>query len=453
MSIINKTKRVIKNNKGLSVNVLWAFLVKGAGMIISILSMPLYMHYFPDNKILGVWFTVLSVLNWILSFDIGIGNGLRNHLTVSLTENNVKRSKEQVSSAYFAMFIVTCVFAIAFYCLSYFTNWNNVFAIDESVLSNADLSLSVNILFGGIIASFFFHIIKSIIFALQLSSLNNFLHLCVNVLLVIYLFIVKPTGDTHHDLLMISISYAVIVNLPFVIATIFIFAGEKMKGCLPNLKYVTKNACKNVLSLGILFFYAQVTYMIIAVTNEWFISKFYGAEYCVDYQVYNRLFTLFSSLLMLALSPVWSAITKAMTEKRYDWVIKMHKFLYFVAFGLAFLQLLIIPFLQPILNLWLGNRTIEVDYYVALIFLYFSIVNIWNSINTTLVSGLGKLKIPLICNTIAVIVKVVGIVVLSNYVHHWSLVVLVTSVGLTPYCFLQPIYNRRLLNNLKTKSI
>lgn len=452
MSIINRTKRIVNNNKALSVNVIGAFLVKGAGMIVSILSLPLYMHYFPNNKILGVWFTVLSVLNWVLSFDVGIGNGLRNHLTIALANNDKKRCKELISSACFAMIIVTCIFALLFYTISHYTDWNNVFSIDKTDLSSFDLTRSVNLVFGGIIASFFFHIIKPIIFALQLSSINNFNHLCVNLLLVFYLFVVQPTGDTSIDLYRISISYALIVNIPYIICSIFVFSGKQLKGCLPNIHYITRSSTKSVLSLGILFFYGQITFMIIAVTNEWFISKFYGTEYCVDYQVYNRLFTLFNSLLLLALSPVWSAITKAMAEKRYDWVIKLHKLLYVLAFGLAAIQLIIVPFIQPIFSIWLGERTIEANYYVAIIFCFYSIVNIWNSTNTTLVSGIGKLKLPLICNTIAVLVKVFGIIFLYKFVGHWSFVVLITAIGLTPYCFLQPIYNKRLLNNLKNNT-
>ena len=453
MSIFNKAKRVVRKNKGLSANVLGAFLIKGAGMIVSIISMPLYMRYFPDNKVLGVWFTVLSVLNWVLSFDVGIGNGLRNHLTVALSEGNKSKCKELISSGYFAMFIVTCLFAAVFYIISSFTDWNSFFSIDKADLSSNDLSLSVNILAGGIIASLFFHIIKSVIFALQLSSLNNFNHLFANLLLVLYLLIVKPSGNISVDLLRISLSYAIVVNLPYIISSIFVFSRKELKGCLPNIHYVTKSASKSVLSLGIMFFYAQITYMIVAVTNEWFISKFYGTEYCVDYQIYNRLFTLFNSLLLLALSPLWSAVTKAMAEKRYDWVIKLQKLLWVIAFVLAFIQLLFIPLLQPIFNIWLGERAIEANYVVAIVFLYYSIVNIWNSINTTLVSGIGELKLPLICNTVAVFVKVIGIVLLSSTFTNWTFVVLITAIGLTPYCFLQPIYNKKLLNRLKEGSV
>lgn len=83
--------KTIKNNKGIVANIVAAFGIKGLGMIVNMLSMPLYIDYFGNNMILGLWFTILTVVNWILSFDVGIGNGLRNHLTKALSKRIMKR--------------------------------------------------------------------------------------------------------------------------------------------------------------------------------------------------------------------------------------------------------------------------------------------------------------------------------------------------------------------------
>ena len=89
-----------KTNKSLLINIFSSYLVKGLGVLCSLISMPLFLKYFNDQMILGVWFTMLSVLNWILVFDMGIGNGLRNHLTKALAKKDFQSAKQLVSSSY-----------------------------------------------------------------------------------------------------------------------------------------------------------------------------------------------------------------------------------------------------------------------------------------------------------------------------------------------------------------
>ena len=78
-------KQVIKNNSNILSNIIGTVLVRGGSFLIAIVSMPMYLNYFNNNAVLGIWFTILAVLSWMLSFDLGIGNGLRNNLVESLS--------------------------------------------------------------------------------------------------------------------------------------------------------------------------------------------------------------------------------------------------------------------------------------------------------------------------------------------------------------------------------
>ena len=86
---------ISENNKIVLKNVMGAFLVKGLGVIVSLFTMPAYLRFFNNDIVLGLWFTVLSVLHWILNFDFGIGNGLRNHLSEELAKNNILKAKNR----------------------------------------------------------------------------------------------------------------------------------------------------------------------------------------------------------------------------------------------------------------------------------------------------------------------------------------------------------------------
>ena len=98
MNILARLKGISEKNTIIYKNVIGAFAVKGASLILSLFTMPAYMRFFEDEQILGVWFTLLSVLSWILNFDLGIGNGLRNNLTSALAMGDRNAAKEYISS-------------------------------------------------------------------------------------------------------------------------------------------------------------------------------------------------------------------------------------------------------------------------------------------------------------------------------------------------------------------
>lgn len=86
-------KKLGVNSKRLFNNIVGAFVIKGIGLLINFFTIPMYMKYFSSAGILGVWYTILSILSWILTFDLGIGNGLRNHLVGPLVRKDKKQIK------------------------------------------------------------------------------------------------------------------------------------------------------------------------------------------------------------------------------------------------------------------------------------------------------------------------------------------------------------------------
>ena len=74
---------------------------------------------------------------------------------------------------------------------------------------------------------------------------------------------------------------------------------------------------------------------------------------------------------------------------------------------------------------------------------------IWVAIQSTIVAGLGYLKTQLRFYLFAAIFKIITITTVSQYTNDWSIVVLVTAVGLLPYCIYQPIEVKKELKRLE----
>lgn len=440
--------KLSKDNKRLANNIFGSFAIKGLGLIINLVSMPLYLSFFEDSKALGLWFAILSVLNWILAFDMGIGNGLRNHLTTAIAHKNSLLCKQLVSSAYALLGAIT-IFVIILLCIIVpIIDFNVIFNIPVSVVSPQGMRICIAVTLVGIVLSFFLRLVNSILYALQLAAINNLNHLATNAFIVLFLLFAKPLHTSEENLILMGGAYALVINFPLIITTILVFSRTVLKNSLPSFAYITKESSHYVFSLGVKFLVVQILYMIITVTNDWFISYFYGAEHCVDYQIYYKIFSLCSTLLILALSPVWSAVTKALAEKRIAWLIKAQRLIYIAAFGLSLLQILIIPFLQSIINLWLKDKAIEINLITAGYFVLYSITTIWIAVQSTFAAGLGELKVQTYGFLFAAFSKIVGIVLLSRIIDDWAIVVLVTSLGLIPYCIVQPFVIRHRIKAL-----
>ena len=440
-----------KKDKQILKNICGALFIKGGALFISLFTMPAYIKYFDNQVVLGLWFTVLSVMIWLLSFDFGVGNGLRNKLVDAIVKGDKKEIKTYISSAYIINMVIVIFTIFLGFIASYYINWNLIFNIDKNLVSKETMLFTVRCIFIGIMLQFLLRLISSILYALQKSAMTNLLAFTTSILQLLFLLL-APSYDLETNLKMLSISYVAFVNIPILLATIIVFQTD-LKSCAPSIKYYNKTKALNVLALGGIFFGNQIMYMIITVTNEFFITQFSGPQYVVEYQIYNKLFTLVGSLFMIALTPMWSAITQALVEKDSVWLEKTYKILNYMVIFTVVCQLLIIPLLQFIIDFWLGVNTIVVNYTFAIIFALYGSIFIYQSALSTIVCGMGKIKLQAICYAAAVIFKLVIVYFGIKIYDSWIIVILANLLVFLPYCILQPYYIKKDIYSLKAGGI
>lgn len=443
MKIIAKFRKLSTKDRIVYMNVIGAFAVKGAALVVSLYTMPAYMRYFADQQVLGVWFTVLSVLSWILNFDLGIGNGLRNRLTAALTLGDRKSAKEYIASAYWMIGALVSIVLVIGCVLLPHINWNKVFNIDSSIVSVQALTDVVRFAFIGIMLQFFFRLVSSILYAMQKSALNNLIALITSILQLVFV-LSAPSFTPTENLKLLSAAYILCANVPLVVATVVVFAGP-LKDCCPAISAVKGDKARAVLSLGGLFFICQILYMGIANTNEFFITQYTSPTDVVEYQIYNKLFTLGSTLFVLALSPVWSAVSKAIAENDYLWLKKLNKTLLYLSGIAMIVEALIIPFSPILLRVWLGDEAVPVNYIYAAYFALFGSTMIFQSTVSTIANGMGRMKTQAICYGLGVIVKSLIIHFGISITGSWIVVVIANVVILIPYCIIQYVKMNRLI--------
>lgn len=446
----NKWFDISTKNRIIYTNSAGAFIVKGFALLISFFTLPAYMRYFDNQYVLGLWFTLVSILIWILNFDLGIGNGLRNHLAQALTKKDSISAKQYISSAYFVFGGLVLFFTLIGYFLIPVVSWNKILNISAEIVSPAILILVVRYTFLGIMCYFFLRIISSVIYALQKSALNNFLDLSTNCLILAFVLL-APSRSIEENLIFLSISYGICLVLPLLVATIIIFSTT-LKQCVPSLQNVCRGATKKILSLGIIFFVCQILYMLIVNTNEFFIAQYISPADVVNYQIYNRIFALGSMLFVLGLTPIWSIVTRAVAERDYIWILKLNKRLFKFACLFSIGEFLLILFLPFIIRLWLGSRAINVNYSYAFIFALWGISMIFQMVVSAITCGLGCMNLQALCYGIGILLKIVIIHFGMIFWPNWILVIVANIIILVPYVFIQNRANVSFLTGLSKKA-
>ncbi len=406
-------------------------------MFLGLVTMPAYMRYFPNQTVLGVWFTLLSIMIWLFIFDFGVGNGLRNKLVDSLVRDDEERSKKLLSSAYIIFTAIAGIFAILGIVAFQFINWNSVFNITEDIISERTMRTAVTCVFVGVVFQFVLRLITSILYSLQKSAATNLIAVVTSVLQLCYILLAPSYGD-EKNLIILSCVYIAATALPLIVTTIIVFR-KQLKNCTPSVKYYDRSVARELVTLGGVFFFNQMLYMALIATNEFIITQINGAACVVEYQIYNKLFFLVGSFFSLALTPMWSAVTKAISEKDFIWLRKWYKRLNILVLLAAFVEFMIIPFLQFVVNVWLGDNAIVINYGYAAAFAGLGSVYIYHSVLSTMVCGSGKLKLQAICYSVGIVVKLLYVMIAGRIGCSWVGLIITNIIVFLPYCILQAI--------------
>ncbi len=444
---LNFIRNINGNTKTIAKNAFYSFVIRGFALAISFFSTPAFIRYFQNNEVLGVWYTLLSILTWFLAFDLGVGNGIRNHLVIAIAEKKKENIKQILASGFASVIGITLILTIVGWWLICTINLNSLFNIPDNLISSEVLRKCTILVFIAIMMRFMLTTVSSIFYALQRSAVNSFLSLCVSILQ--FLFIIAfHYENVETALVNISWAYLLICNLPVIVAGIWVFFTD-FKDCRPTIKSVTKEAAKKIMGIGLIFFFCQIFYLIIANTNEFFVSHYWSPTATADYSFYYRIIMLVSMGVSLALTPTWSMITKAYAEKNYHWLKKLYRSCKLVGYFIILAEFALVPFLQPIMDIWLGKGQLTVELSVSIAFACFGATFLYSSMLSTIVCGLAKMKLQFWCYGIGSLLKIAFIIIIARISSDWAWVVWSNVFILLPYCVLQQLQRNRLFAKLK----
>jgi O-antigen/teichoic acid export membrane protein len=214
-----------------------------------------------------------SFLTWFTFFEIGLGSGLRNKLAEALAVKDYKLGKIYVSTTYAVLTIVIVTVGILFFIGNNFIDWSALLNTNKN-LSN-DLSCLSLIVFGFFFLQFIFKLIGIVLYADQRPAMANSFGTVGNLFALGIIYIL--TKMTKGSLLYFGWTLSSIPVLILIIAS-FYFYKRDYRNIAPSFKFVDFKYSKNLLSLGLKFFFIQISTLLLFQSSNIIIAQYFGPK-------------------------------------------------------------------------------------------------------------------------------------------------------------------------------
>lgn len=420
-------------------NTLLGVLVKGGGVLISLLLVPLTIDYLSKDTY-GTWLTISSVVTMITLFDIGIGNGLRNKLAEAVSRQDQALARAYVSTAYL-IFGALQVTLIGFFGLIFrYVPWQRIL---NSPIDNGELQRVVLITAVAIAIKLVLDILSYVLLALQESGRVGLLNLVANVLILTGTYAL--TRFTTGNLVYLSALTALSPILVLLISSVVLYQS-RLRTYRPALRVADFRYAKSLLSLGYKFFVIQIAVVVLFYTDNLIISQLFGPADVTVYNVAFRYFNAVTTLFTIVITPYWSAFTEASVNGDTAWMKRTYRYLQrvWLLFFVGVTAMVMVA--EPVYTVWVGNR-VTVPFSVSFVLGLSVVIICWNNTTVAVINGLGKVKIQLLCSLVAAFVNIPLAIYLGRELDLGSAgVMLATCLSLLPAMVTGTIQAKKLIN-------
>ena len=318
---MTNTTTMITNsrNKMLRNNILFSGFLKIVGLLTSLVIVPITINYL-NNEVYGIWMTITSILYWITTFDIGLGNGMRNYLAEALATNDTKLGKKYISTTMLLLSLIALSMAIVLLYPLITINFNSFF--NTNAIAGNELRMAVVIAVGFTLMNFVLKNIGMIFVAMQKYAINDLLSISGNVIALILIYIL--TKVTTGNLVLVVLAYTMTSCVAFLLAAIPLF--WKHPELKPSLRFFEKSLGKKIVGKGFGFFVIQISScLVIFGAANFFITQSCGPAAVTTYNIAYKFFNLLVIAYTIILAPMWNAYTDAYVKGDMQW-IQWHAF-------------------------------------------------------------------------------------------------------------------------------
>ena len=389
-------------------NVFVSFFMKGINILVNFLTIPLVLSFL-DNTQYGIWLTLTTILSWFSLFDLGFGNGLRNHLTIAITKQDFKEGKIFVSTTYLILSAIFGGLIVLFLAVHSFIDWTAVFNAPSYMEQDLKLSLlfAICLLFVQFVAK----LISIIFISYQKAALADIAGAIIQVCILVGLYLLKITHQ--NSLTSVALVFSATPVVIFV-ALSFYFFNERFSAISPSFTSFRKNYIDKLLKISIDFFIIQVAALVLYATDNFIIAQLYSPADVTTYNISFKYFSIVSVIFSIIVTPFWSMVTKSHTQGDIAWIKKGVKNLLFLWLLVALGSLVQLYFSDTFYKVWTNDK-VAVPFALSAVIYIYTITTTYSSIFGSFLNGVGKIRLQLYTAVISMILNIPLAIFLAKY--------------------------------------
>jgi len=420
-------------------NIIGLFVIRGCSIAISFILVPLTIRYVNPTQY-GIWLTLSSIVAWFSFFDIGFGNGLRNKFAEAIAKGNTELAKIYISTTYAILSLVIIGILILFFCVNPFINWAKILnAPAEMARELTTLALIVFVFF---CLQFVLQLITTVITANQRPAKASIFNFLGSLFSLTVIFILTKT--TAGNLIYLGIALGCTPVLVLAASSAWFYTHE-YKIYAPSLRYVKFNYARDLMSLGIKFFFIQIAAVIFYQTDNIIIAQLFGPTQVTPYNIVYKYFSVVTMVLSIVMVPLWSAFTEAWVKKDIEWIKGTIRKLQIWWMVMSFGTVIMVVCSDLVYRIWVGSE-IKIPFMMSLVMGAYIIINAWNGIYSQFLNGVGRVRLQLLLAVIGSALNIPFAIFLAKNTGVYG-VILATTVISVASAIITPIQCKKIIDN------
>lgn len=298
----------------------------------------------------AVWLTISSLVAMLIFADFGIGNGLLNAIAHCAGKDDREGARRYTSSAFFALLIIACVFAVPFVGSYQFIPWYKIFNVHSATaVREAGPSIAV------FVACFLISLPAGIVQRIQFGYQEGF----VSSLWTIGASIAGLVGLVWAIHLRAGLPWLILAvvgtpTLALIANGIVLFSRRPW--LRPRLASFSWDASKEILGMGLLFFFLQLAMAVGYQTDNLVIAQVLGADSVSQYAIPLKLFTLIPTVLGFFMFSLWPAYGEALARGDIYWIKRTYwRSLWATVLCAIPCAVILFVVARPIIHFWVGR--------------------------------------------------------------------------------------------------